>query len=466
MSDNRGVYKAIGAYIIWVVGQTLVMTSYVDIMLNMICRDEYGLRGMSETALLADPRCRATVVAKRVATLTSYAAVITQGLGVLVLPKLSAISDSIGRKPVLIWGALACLINDLLRICCVRYPDQLSYWWLLAAYFVQGTGGTLSAMQMLNGVYVAHASEPETRPKMLGVIEAAFFGSMAIGPMVGSVVVKHTGTRAVIFAMAAIADVTYAIAVYFFIPEPCDKEEMQERPSPWDWNIFRPLLALKFSSIRNPVERRNARILVVLTSMVQDVVLALGPLILIYTEFMFNWTSVEIGYMISWIGGTRMFVLGIMFPILVKLLNKRFAVNNHGLDTNDLILLRIGMSVACVGFLGLSNAPNGEMFVAATTLDAMAALLIPSTKNAIVKYAGKEIGAVMGGMTLLTSLCLILSTQLLLAIFKLSVASHPGLVFFITASFFFAFLVTTKAFRANVPNEEDFPDEDTPLLNE
>jgi len=125
-------------------------------------------------------------------------------LAQLVCSPLSGrLSDRIGRKPVLLASLVGTAIGSLLT------GLAGSLWVLFAARLLDGaSGASVSVAQAA----VTDVATPEERPRLLGLLGAAFGVGFALGPAIGGIaaLVDH---RLPFFVAAAIAGVNALVAV-------------------------------------------------------------------------------------------------------------------------------------------------------------------------------------------------------------------------------------------------------------
>lgn len=126
----------------------------------------------------------------------------------LCAPLLGRLSDRIGRKPVivvsLIGTAIGCLVTGAAN----------SLWLLFAGRIIDGaSGGSLSVAQAA----VADISSPEQRPKLVGMMGAAFGVGFVLGPAIGGL--SALGGPHVPFYVAAVIATANAIAAMIRLPE-------------------------------------------------------------------------------------------------------------------------------------------------------------------------------------------------------------------------------------------------------
>ncbi len=123
----------------------------------------------------------------------------------LSAPMWGRFSDRYGRRPALLVGLTASALAYII------FGYANSIWLLFLSRLVQGAGGgTVSVIQ----AYVADALPPEERAKGLGWISAATNAGVALGPMVGSVVMPF-GSAAPGWAAAGLCIINIVFAWRF-----------------------------------------------------------------------------------------------------------------------------------------------------------------------------------------------------------------------------------------------------------
>jgi len=123
-------------------------------------------------------------------------------------PLLGALSDRIGRKPVIVVSLVGTAIGSLVT------GAAGSLWVLFAGRIIDGaSGGSLSVAQAA----VADISSPEQRPRLVGMMGAAFGVGFVLGPAIGGL--SSLGGPHVPFFVAAALAGGNAIAAVIRLPE-------------------------------------------------------------------------------------------------------------------------------------------------------------------------------------------------------------------------------------------------------
>ena len=123
-------------------------------------------------------------------------------------PLLGALSDRIGRKPVIILSLVGTAVGSLVT------GAAGSLWLLFVGRIIDGaSGGSLSVAQAA----VADISTPEQRPRLVGMMGAAFGVGFVLGPAIGGL--SALGGPHVPFYVAAALASANAVAAVIRLPE-------------------------------------------------------------------------------------------------------------------------------------------------------------------------------------------------------------------------------------------------------
>ena len=123
-------------------------------------------------------------------------------------PALGALSDKIGRRPVLLVSQLGTFIGFLVL------ANAHALWMVFLSRIIDGaTAGNLSIAQ----AYISDVTDPKNRAKSFGVIGIAFGLGFLIGPALSGYL-SQFGFQYPIYLAAALS-ATSILATYFLLPE-------------------------------------------------------------------------------------------------------------------------------------------------------------------------------------------------------------------------------------------------------
>ncbi len=129
-------------------------------------------------------------------------------------------SDRWGRRPVLIAALIGSTIGSLLT----GFADVL--WLLFAARILDGASGTSYAVAQ---AAVSDIADPKSRPRLLGLLGAAFGLGFVVGPIIGSV--AALGSDRLPFFIAAGLSGATALLAYRSVPETNPDHGSRVQPS-------------------------------------------------------------------------------------------------------------------------------------------------------------------------------------------------------------------------------------------
>ncbi|MBL8169445.1 MAG: MFS transporter [Acidobacteria bacterium] len=132
----------------------------------------------------------------------------------IAAPLLGNLSDSYGRRPVLLYSQLGSLAGFLILGLAIHLPNPLA--WMFLGRMIDGfSGGNLTVAQ----AYISDVTQPEVRAKTFGMIIGGSFGlGFTIGPGLGSVISSRFGYDITAYVAAAFS-LGSILATIFLLPE-------------------------------------------------------------------------------------------------------------------------------------------------------------------------------------------------------------------------------------------------------
>ena len=152
------------------------------------------------------------------------------GMQFLLGPLTGSLSDTFGRRPLLLIAVFGLAIDYLLT----AFAPNL--FWLFAGRIIAGICG---ASYTIANAYIADVTEPDERAKAFGLIGAAFGFGFIIGPAIGGFLGEF-GPRVPFFVAAGVSAVNFVFG-YFVLPETLAPENRR----PFEWKRANPVGALK-----------------------------------------------------------------------------------------------------------------------------------------------------------------------------------------------------------------------------
>lgn len=200
----------------------------------------------------------------------------------IFMPMLGAISDRVGRRPVLLYSMAGMALNFL-----------ITAWAPTLAFLFIGRliGGMSSASMSVASAYAADISTHEDRAKSFGKVGAAFGLGFICGPMLGGVL-GSVDLHLPFYVAAALCAVNFVYG-YYFVPESLDMSKRK----PFALSRINPFTAL--FKLAGRVEIRGLVIVYALTALAQ---MMLHSTWVLYTTFKFNWTPLDNGIALFCVG--------------------------------------------------------------------------------------------------------------------------------------------------------------------
>jgi MFS transporter, DHA1 family, tetracycline resistance protein len=330
----------------------------------------------------------------------------------LFLPVLGALSDTYGRRPVLLVSMLFTGLEYVIMAL------ANSFGVLLAGRLLSGiTGASLTVAQ----AYIVDVTPPEKRAQGFGLVGAAFALGFILGPALGGVLGMWS-PRAPFWASAILSFVNFLYGA-LVLPEslPPENRRAFQRKS--------ILPAAGFAVLARIGWVRALLVALVFLSLAQQ---ALQNTWVLYTTYRFGWNELDNGLSLAMVGLCSAVVQTRVTGRLVR----RFGEPKSVL---------IGLAFNFAGFLLFGLGTRSWMMAVAIAVFGIGGVVGPTIQSLITReYGPDEQGLLQGSMTSVHSLCAIAGPLLATGIFGyFTSAEAPWIV--PGAPFFFAALLSLLA---------------------
>jgi DHA1 family tetracycline resistance protein-like MFS transporter len=218
-------------------------------------------------------------------------------------PILGALSDSYGRRPVLLIGFSGLAISFFLTALSTS---------LAMLIVIRLIGGAMQANLSVANAYVADITPPEQRAKRFGMLGAMFGVGFILGPVMGGLLgAINLHLPFFVAGSLALLNLLYG---YFVLPESLPKERRRK----FEWKSANPIRALHGLTQLKGVGRLAA--VMACSGLAQFVLYTCWVL---YTTFKFGWGPLENGWSLAAVGLTSAIVQGLLLGRILKRVSPR-----------------------------------------------------------------------------------------------------------------------------------------------
>ncbi len=341
----------------------------------------------------------------------------------LCAPVIGNLSDSFGRRPVMLVSLFAMILDYLVM------AVAGSIWLLLAARVV---GGITASTQATASAWVADISAPERRAANFGLVGAAFGAGFVLGPLLGGAL-GEMGTRAPFLAAAILVGANFLLGLAV-MPETVTRD----RRRAFNWARANPLGSLRQMA-------RLPGIAPLLTVyFLYSVALYVYPAIWPYfTQERFGWTPRTIGLSLGLFGVAMALVQGGLIRVVLRRMGERRAV--------------VWGQVFDMGtFALLAFVTSGTVALILTPLAALGAVVSPALQGIMSRKVGDDAqGELQGVLSSVHALSMIASPLLMASVFSAFTRADapvhlPGAPFLVSILLLMAGLVLFRRSRSSV----------------
>ena len=214
------------------------------------------------------------------------------------------------------------MLHDAIIILMAKYWRTLGLEFFLVGAILDGLCGSFTTKMAATNAYVTDCTTPERRAISFAYIHSIFFLGMAVGPVIGGLVINYTDSVIALFYCAVAVHLFFALFIVFLVPESATPEQMVQATknhnnrrlsaegvpySPRQWgywsnifNVFQPL-EIFWPRGRGSSFKLKKRNLVFLGIIDGILLLNMGAsaVIILYPIYMFNWGDLQVPQFVS-----------------------------------------------------------------------------------------------------------------------------------------------------------------------
>jgi MFS transporter, DHA1 family, tetracycline resistance protein len=321
-------------------------------------------------------------------------------------PVLGALSDRLGRRPVILISALG------LGLDCILMALAPSLSWLFVGRVISGiTSATISTAF----AYVADVTPPDQRAARFGLLGAAFGAGFVFGPALGGL--AGSVDPRLPFWIAAAFSIANAMYGWFVLPESLPPGKRMA----FAWRRANPLGSLTL--LRSHRELTGLATAGFLSNLAHA---SLPSVSVLYLMYRYGWDERAVGFVLAAVGVCSMIVQGTLIGPTVTRLGERTT-------------LIVGLGFGAAGFFIYGIATTGFIFLIGLPLMALWGLTGPSLLGLMSRRVGdSEQGQLQGANASLQGIANLIGPVLFAEAFAHAISTGqaldlPGIPFILAA---------------------------------
>ncbi|KAG1875144.1 major facilitator superfamily domain-containing protein [Suillus tomentosus] len=256
-----------------------------------------------------------------------------------------SLSDRFGRTLIMGISMLGLLSSDLIFIVTVFFVERLpgGYWFLILGFALDGMAGGMTTGVAASHAYLADSTHRSERSRIFSLALGTMFCGVALGPVIGGILIRATGSTLSTFYLSATVHALYAASMFLIVPESQTKARalgaQKRRQASLErrngdavsilksaMRFFSPLAVLlpeRVSVNGNPLKRskRDWSLCFIVASYGFTMFpMGMVTYVLQYAAGNFKWSSETISYYVAFAGAGRALFLAVILPVIIKLL--------------------------------------------------------------------------------------------------------------------------------------------------
>lgn len=183
----------------------------MNVIVALVCRNYFADKDVTVLPIVVggdgsdNRQCQIPEVQALASKFSTYMSLIAGILGAITSPRLGQLSDRYGRKFFMGLSSLGLLTSELCTVLAVWYPETFHMNILLVASTLDGLCGSFLLGQAVAASYAADCTRPAERAVAFGYFQGALYLGIAIGPLLGSLIIKATGDVLNVFYAAMVS---------------------------------------------------------------------------------------------------------------------------------------------------------------------------------------------------------------------------------------------------------------------
>ncbi|CAB4491766.1 MFS general substrate transporter [Rhizophagus irregularis] len=350
-TDKKPWYRTASAYwllpmfiIIAITGGLTVATG-VQLYLKAVCHNYYSKKHIPGVSFSLEPispdnLCNNPDVQSVTSKFLAATNLCTAIPAIFVLGPLGTLSDRKGRKRTLLISSGGTILSTLVLIFVSNFLETFGIYCYLIGPLIDGLTGGFYALSEASYAYATDCTHPTRRSVVFGWVQGAMFAGFAVGPIIGAWLVKVTDNLLSVNYVILVVYIMLFLFYIFILPESLSKEklasnlkrqqEIRSRQKSWIhsflYRILGALLVFRPPQQQNDDDKipitfatkYSSLMLAACYTLLSASIMAFTGVFVLYTSLVFKWSLLQQGYFVFMMGATKVVVLFIIYPAIVK----------------------------------------------------------------------------------------------------------------------------------------------------